>query len=156
MRDKEKIASQLIHIKSNQKVQYTLWKNDDYSHIYIFSIIFDEIDFNNNLVLYPKTDCKDFIKYGKLVRAEINEKNYINQIISRTEDMMGKNSTEGFIDNDLIYFEDVDKENSYLINTLFTHEITDDKIEILSSTYGYENKMIWSSYKIQVHLKSLL
>ena len=56
--------------------------------------------------------------------------------------MMGKNSIEGFIDNDLIYIEDVDKENSYLINTLFTHEITDDKIEILSSTYGYENKKI--------------
>ena len=42
---------------------------------------------------------------------------------------------ECFKENDLIYIEYVNKENSYLLTTLFTDIINDDKIEILSSTY---------------------
>ena len=65
--------------------------------------------------------------------------------------MMRKNSSEWFTDNNLIYIEDFDKENFYLINTLFTNEITDYKIKILSSTYGYKN--VLCSLLIQINLK---
>ena len=142
--DNLKIASQLIHIRSDQKVQCTPWKYDEYSYMCAFAVIFDEIDFNNNLVLYPTTNGKEYIKYGKLVKAEIIETNDINEIISEAKDIMNKKSTEGFTDNDLIYIENVDKENSYLLITLFNQEISDDKIEILSSTYSYENGMVFT------------
>lgn len=137
----QKIASQMIHIRSDQKVQCIPWEYEKDSHMCVFAVIFDELDFKNNLVLYPKSNGKTFTKYGKLVKAEIIEKNDINQIIDEAEDMMNKNSAEGFTDNDLIYIENVNKEDSYLLITLFDHEITDDKIEILSSTYAYESGM---------------
>ena len=141
VRDNEQIASQLIHIRSDQKVQCIPWKDNDYSYMCAFAVVFDEYDFKNNLVLYPKTNGKTFTKYGRLVKAEIVEKNDISQIIAEAEDIIFKKSTEGFTDNDLIYIEDVEKDNAYLLLTLFPNEVTDDKIEILSSTYGYENGM---------------
>ena len=129
VRDNEQIASQLIHIRSDQKVQCIPWKDNDYSYMCAFAVVFDEYDFKNNLVLYPKTNGKTFTKYGRLVKAEIVEKNDISQIIAEAEDIIFKKSTEGFTDNDLIYIEDVEKDNAYLLLTFFPNEVTDDKID---------------------------
>ena len=57
----------------------------------VFAVIFDEMDFNNNLVLYPKSNGKKFIKYGKSVKADIIDRNDIDQIIIEAEDIMMQN-----------------------------------------------------------------
>jgi hypothetical protein len=64
--DNLKIASQLIHIRSDQKVQCIPWKYDDYNYMCVFAVIFDEMDFNNNLVLYPKSNGKKIYKIWKI------------------------------------------------------------------------------------------
>ena len=141
VRNNLQIASQMIHIRSDQKVQCIPWKYDDYNYMCVFAVIFDEMDFNNNLVLYPKSNGKKFIKYGKSVKADIIDRNDIDQIINEADDIMMQTRAEGFIGDDLIYIEGVEKEKSYLLITLFGPETTDDKIEILSSTYSYSNGM---------------
>ena len=144
VRKNEEIATQMIPIRSDQKVQCLPRKYEDYPYMCIFAAIFDEIDFNNNLVIYPKSNGKEFKKYGKLVNAEIIEENNINEIIKAVDDIKDNKREEEFTENGLIYIEGVNKEKSYLFITIFDNVPTDDKIEILSSTYAYFDGMVFT------------
>ena len=136
-RDNEKIASELIHIRADQKVQCLPLVLEKKYYLCLFSVIFDETDLKNNLVLYPRSLYgKRFVKYGKTVEAQEIEKNDVNKILDLTLDTLVEANIKT---DDFIYEENVQKGKAYFL--IIQTEDDNDLIDVLSSTYAYENGM---------------
>ena len=137
--DAYKSASKIIHIRSDQKVQCLPFKNNN-KNICLFAVIFDDINNNNNLVVYPKTrDDSLFTIYGKIVDAEKIEKNKPKEITGLIEEIF---ENEDFREqNNYIYLRTKKKTQSYFFLTIFEKE--EAIMDVLSSTYVYNSNMIF-------------
>ena len=123
----EKAAVELIHIRSDQKVQCD---PGDFKTC-LFAVIFDEGDIRSHLIVHPRAHNEDaqITFMGDLVESNEIERNNITYIIEKMPDMGGKfNSDNG---RNYIYIESIPKDKCLLfivqsdINTI---------IEVLSST----------------------
>ena len=75
-----KYVGEIIHIKSDQKVQCLTFEYDN-KYICLFAVIVDDIDVNNNLVILPRSqDGYEITSFGKLVSAEDIEINNMEEI----------------------------------------------------------------------------
>ena len=132
-----KYSTEIIHIRSDQKVQclpnkyisYYTQKSDPPKYICLFAVIFDDIDIHSNLVVYPRNqDGTPLTIYNNLVNAEeIERNNYYSdyQIHKILSDNDNRNRDK------FIYYNDIDKSKSYLFVTVSE---TNSIVEVLSST----------------------
>ena len=127
-------SANIIHIRSDQKVQC---KPFDYNgnNICVFAVIFDEMDLDNSLVLYPKSEATKMEIYGSEVEAENIERNDIEEIQKIMDNIFTDKKEEFKINDKYIFIEKIEKGKSYF---LIVNE-NDNKhiIEILSSTYKF-------------------
>ena len=134
-----KYISQIIHIRTDQKVQCLTFKYED-TNICLFAAIADDTDINRNLVIYPKSqDDSKVTIYGKLEEAENVELNdqlalaaYLKEVFNKTQYRENKSYA---------YIENVQKSQSYFFITVAESEGT--IIEVLSSTFTFYNNMIF-------------
>jgi len=125
--NKEKAAVELIHIRSDQKVQCD---PGDFKTC-LFAVIFDEGDISSHLIVHPRGQNEDAtIKFmGDLVNSTEIERNNITYIVEKMPEMTGKYNSEN--GRNYIYIEKIPKDQCLLfivesnINTI---------IEVLSST----------------------
>ena len=138
-RENEKIASELIHIRTDQKVQCLPLLLQSQYPLCIFAVVFDETDLQNNLILYPRSqNGKPFEKYGRRVEAEMIETNDVDKILELTIDTY-ENKNKYKKTDDYIYEEEVTKKEAYFL--IISTEDNNGIIDVLSSTYAYENGM---------------
>ena len=130
--DKEThISSEIIHIRSDQKVQCIpfFYKS---KNICVFAVIFDDIDKDNSLVLLPRSQDES-VKleiFGKLSNAEIIETNNVKEIDVLTAYVFdNKNFKE---ESKYVYIDKIPKNASYFF--IVTAEQSNAIIEVLSST----------------------
>ena len=125
--NKEKAAVELIHIRSDQKVQCD---PGDFRTC-LFAVIFDEGDISSHLIVHPRGQNEDAtIKFmGDLVNSTEIERNNITYIVEKMPEMTGKYNSEN--GRNYIYIENIPKDQCLLfivesdINTI---------IEVLTST----------------------
>ena len=126
----------IIYIQNDQKVQCLNFLDKNNKFICYFSVIFSELDNNSNLIIYPRSRRREeLIIYGKLIDADIIEK---NDIITLSENLNEIYQNDNFKqEKKYIYLNNISKEKSYLFITVSEKN---DIIEVLSSTnYYYEN-----------------
>ena len=131
------ISAEIIHIRSDQKVQCLPFEYDPGIYMCLFAVIFDDNDIMNNLIAYPRSqDGKPINIYGDLVKAEYIETNDMVQLIyiltTIFRDEHKKNQK-------YIYIENVQKYESYFL--IVTTDDPSTVIEVLSSTYNIEDGM---------------
>jgi hypothetical protein len=138
-RENEKITSELIHIRTDQKVQCLPLLFLSQYPLCIFAVVFDETDLQNNLILYPRSqNGKPFEKYGRRVEAEMIETNDVDKILELTKDTY-ENKNIYKKTGDYIYEEEVTKKEAYFL--VISTEDNNGIIDVLSSTYAYTNGM---------------
>jgi hypothetical protein len=72
----ETISAEIIHIRSDQKVQCLPFEFDTGIYICLFAVVFDDSDVMNNLIAYPRSqDGYPIEIYGDLVNAASIETN---------------------------------------------------------------------------------
>ena len=134
--DKFKIAAEIIHIRTDQKVQCLPF---DYNttNLCVFAAILDDIDHNHNLLLYPKSDAPNITIRGKLVDAERIERNDIYEIMK----VMGEINTDPSckVDKNYIYIDKIEKGKTYVFMVNENHNM--NIIEILSSTLDFHQDL---------------
>ena len=128
---KTRMALELIHIRSDQKVQCDPIGVEGF-YSCLFAVIFDSSDQNSSLVVYPKTadDYENVAFIGELVDAEPIEKNDIQFIIDNMPNPRDVyNSLNG---TRHIYIEKID-----IKKCLYLMVITNEPkiIEVLTSTF---------------------
>jgi len=123
----ERAAVEIIHIRSDQKVQCD---PGDFRTC-LFAVIFDEGDINSHLIVHPRAHNESAIItfMGDLVKADEIERNNVTYFVERMTELKGKyNSDKG---RNYIYIDKVPRDQCLLfivesnINTI---------IEVLSST----------------------
>ena len=105
----ERIAFEIIHIRSDQKVQCDPGDN----LVCLFAVIFDEGDISSNLIIHPKAhdDGIEVTFMGDLVNSTEIERNNVTYIVENMPKMEGKyNSNE----RNYIYFENIPKDKCFL------------------------------------------
>ena len=131
----------VIHIRSDQKVQcLTTTKKEPDNYLCYFAVIFDEMDFGSNLVIYPRShNGEELTMYGNLFDAEKVEKNEVQYVKQYFDEIYGKSQYKK--DKKYIYINKIPKGKSYLFITVSKQK---DIVEILSSThYLYENMVFY-------------
>ena len=132
------IATEIIHIRSDQKVQCLPYNYND-KYICLFAVIFDDIDENSNLVLYPRNQAGSTINiYQQLVDSEPFERNTVDDIFNLFKDTFEKN--EHKVNEKYVYLEGIVKTKSYFF-ILHAEDNSGSIMEVLSSTYLYTNDM---------------
>ena len=127
--DEYKLASEIIHIRTDQKVQCLPFKYNT-TNICVFATIFDEMDFNHNLVLYPRSGAPDLTIRGKIIDSEKIERNDVNEIMK----VMGEINTENdcLVQKKYVYLDKIEKGKTYVF--IVNIGKNENIIEILSST----------------------
>ena len=124
--ENEKIAFELIHIRSDQKVQCDPGSNN----VCLFAVIFDEGDISSNLIVHPKAhdDGVEVTFMGDLVNSTEIERNNITYIVENMPKMEGKYHSN---ERNYIYYENIPKGKCLLfLVQVDRHSI----IDVLSST----------------------
>ena len=130
-------ASEIIHIRSDQKVQCLPFEYEN-SNICLFAVIVDDIDIKSNMIIFPKSkDGSQLTIYGNLVNAEVIGSNNITEISNLMKEIFNKK--EYRIYKNYIYIERIVKSESFLFMTSINNK--KDIIEVLSSTFIYRNDM---------------
>ena len=126
----------IIHIRNDQKVQCSpIEKQGEY--ICYFAVIFDELDINSNLIIYPRSQSGEKIDvYGNFFDSEKVEQNDIQTIITYFKQIKGNLNYK--MNKKYIYHRDIQEKTSYLLMTISKSR---DDIEVLSSTYYFYNEM---------------
>ena len=128
---------QMIHIRTDQKVQCLPFKYKD-NNICLFAAIVDDSDLKRNLAIYPKSqDDSKVTIYGKLVKAEEVEMNNVVALMKYLEQIF--NNAEYKEHKNYVYIEDMKKNESYFF--IATAEHDEVIIEVLSSTFTFYNNM---------------
>ena len=134
-----RLAFELIHIRSDQKIQCDPIQTEG---IYscIFAVIFDGSDANSSLVVYPRAQSPNvnIHFFGAMVDAEEIEKNNLTYISQYTmEPSEEYSSADG---KKYIYTEKIDLSKCFLL-------VVDSEkytiIEVMSSTYTYYEGQIF-------------
>ena len=107
--EKQKIAFELIHIRSDQKVQCDPGDN----LVCLFAVIFDEGDISSNLIVHPKAhdDGVEVTFMGDLVNSTEIERNNVTYIVENLPKMEGKYHSN---ERNYIYFENIPKDKCLL------------------------------------------
>ena len=125
---------EIIHIRSDQKVQCKPIKDNEGRYICLFAVIFDEGDIGKSLVVYPRAQIEglqvNFI--GSLVDAEQIERNDLAQIVEYMKNPDDQFSSRG--GKKYIYYGDIERDQSLLFSVEVEQE---SNIEVLSSIYSY-------------------
>ena len=133
------IALEIIHIRSDQKVQCLPFELEDNEFLCMFAVIVDDIDVKRNLVVYPRSTIGSPLEiYGQLTDAESIEINDVWDIL----ELMGKTYNDAYkYHGRYIYVENIKKNESYF----FIVKTKDSNIiEVMSSSQVYyENVTIY-------------
>ena len=123
----------LIHVRSDQKVQCSPFKSDDLFVCY-FAVIFDGSDTNSSLVVYPKAhnESAKITFIGSMVEAEQIERNNVTYILDYMNEM--KADFHSFDGKKYLYKERINK-SECLLFLIGSESYT--IMEVLSSTYTY-------------------
>jgi len=133
----EIISAEIIHIRSDQKVQCIPFEFDTGIYICLFAVIFDDSDVMSSLVAYPRSQEGYPIEiYGDFVKAENIEKNDRWTIYSSVISVFNADNKK---EQKYIYVDNINKDESYLI--IVKTDDPETVIEVLSSTYNIGNKM---------------
>ena len=128
----------IIHIRSDQKVQcfsYNKIRND---YVCYFAVIFDEMDIGSNLVIYLKSQGGEVpTVYGNMFDKGEIEKNNVDSIKNYFNSIYNKNNYK--INQKYIYINGIPRDKSYLFMALLKQR---DTIEVFSSTYYIYEDMI--------------
>ena len=133
------IAANIIHIRSDQKVQCIT--SEKYSatgnYICLFAVIFDEFDIAGNMIVYPRSvDGTPLEIYGGFQDAELIEKNSFEDIYKILADI----STEkNKINKKYIYFDFIPENSTYVF--FVSSKSSESLVEVLSSTYIVHENM---------------
>ena len=136
----QKMTAEIIHVRSDQKVQCSpfIWNKN--TSICVFAIVFDDMDINSSLVVYPRITNGEISKrYGEMVPAEKVETNQIIDVISRFIETMEKNSTE--LNREFEYVKQINKDKSYLLIVQVENSQENTIVDVLTSTYKYGDGM---------------
>ncbi len=134
-----KVGAEIIHIRSDQKVQClpALMENNNY--VCIFAVVFDDMDLERDMLIYPRTQNGNPITiYGSFFDSEPIERNQITSISEMMSQIYLKDEYK--IDSRYIFRENINKTQSFLFVTV-AKEIYGDIVEVLSSTYSYQNDL---------------
>jgi hypothetical protein len=132
-----KVGAEIIHIRSDQKVQ-CLPSLIDGKYVCIFAVVFDDMDLERDMLVYPRSQNGNPITiYGNFFASEPIERNQIITISGMMDQIFLKD--EYRIDSRYIFREKIDKTKSFLFVTV--SDSHGDIIEVLSSTYSYENDL---------------
>ena len=128
----------IIHIRSDQKVQ-CLQEDKDYKGSCIFAVIFDDMDFARNMIVYPRSKEGYLFKiFGKFVDSESIERNDVPLI--KNEINLIYNKSEYEETGIYVYKEGIEKDQVYLFMVVEEDNVG-DIIEVYSSTYSYKDDM---------------
>ena len=122
----EKAAFEIIHIRSDQKVQCDPGDNK----VCLFAVIFDEGDISSNLIVHPKAhdDGVEVSFMGDLVNSTEIERNNVTYIVENMPKMEGKYHSN---ERNYIYYENIPKGKCLL----FLVEVSRRSIiDVLTST----------------------
>ena len=127
---------ELIHIRSDQKVQCEPFELEDGIYSCIFAVIFDDGDVGNNLIVYPKAQKEEInIEFkGALLDArpiEANDMEFIKEKLRNLEEDYTSYNGEKFI-----YVENIIKQKCLFLEIL-TEELV--IIEVYTSTFSFSN-----------------
>ena len=132
-----KVGAEIIHIRSDQKVQ-CLPSLIDGKYVCIFAVVFDDMDLERDMLVYPRSQNGNPITiYGNFFASEPIERNIIITISGMMDQIFLKDEYK--IDSRYIFREKIDKTKSFLFVTV--SDSHGDIIEVLSSTYSYENDL---------------
>jgi hypothetical protein len=144
----EKEAYEIIHIRSDQKVQC----DPGSSMICLFAVIFEEGDLFNDLLVFPRAhnENAEITFYGDLVDSRQIEKNNVSYITRKIPNMQGKYHSGD--NRKYIYIDKIPRNKSFLF-CVSTDIPT--IIEVLSSTskdyYTVPNPSTPQIFKIQTN-----
>ena len=121
----EKLAVELIHIRSDQKVQC----DPGEAGLCLFAVIFDEGDIGNHLIVHPRAqnDNSDIMFWGDLYDSYEIERNNITYIANMDEKKGQYNSLK----RNYIYIKNIPKDKCLVF---LVHVSPYSIIEVLSST----------------------
>ena len=133
----EVISAEIIHIRSDQKVQCLPFEYDTGIYICLFAVIFDDTDVMNDLIAYPRSqDGYPIDIYGNFVNAKLIETNDMINLIFYVSEIFRDDYR---IPEKYIYRENINKDESFLF--IVQTEDPDTIIEVLSSTYNIRDGM---------------
>lgn len=91
----QKMTAEVIHIRSDQKVQCSPFLWDGNTSLCIFAVVFDDMDVGSNLVVYPRiTNGMISKRYGSMVPAEEVETNRVIGVIKKSIEIMEDDTSE--------------------------------------------------------------
>ena len=129
------LASQIIHIRSDQKVQCLPFEFKDNQYVCMFAVIIDDIDATRNLIVYPRNQDGSTLEiYGNLTDAELverNEQGYILALMMEIYREERYKNTERYV-----YLENMSRENSYFF-MLHATDNSESVMEVMTSTQVY-------------------
>ena len=131
--DQNPLAVELIHVRSDQKIQCDPIQVEDI-YTCLFAVIFDGSDANSSLVVYPKAQSPNVnVKfYGAMVDGEEIERNNIPYITQNIPEPDGEYSSKD--GKKYVYAEKIDLSKCLLL-VVAVEKYT--IIEVMSSTYTY-------------------
>lgn len=137
----EQVSAEVIHIRSDQKVQCSPFFIEKNTSLCIFAVIFDDMDIKSNLVVYPRiTNGKISRKYGRMIDAELVETNNMVEVIRETFQTYEQTTYQ--IMGDFHYEVNINKAKSFLLLVAVENAEANTIVDVLTSTYQYENNMI--------------
>ena len=121
----EKVGVELIHIRSDQKVQCDPGEGG----LCLFAVIFDDSDIGSHLIVYPKAqnEYADVVFWGDLYNSSEIEKNNVTYIANMDEKKGQYNSSQ----RNYIYIKNIPKDKC-LVFLVYVSPYS--IIEVLSST----------------------
>ena len=130
----ERNVIEIIHIRSDQKVQCKPKKDKDGKIMCLFAVIFDEGDIDKSLVVYPRAQMENLqVSFtGSLVDAQEIERNDLARIVEYMKNPDDQFSSKG--GKKYLYYGGIEKGQSLLFSVEVEQETI---IEVLSSIYTY-------------------
>ena len=130
-----KTAAEIIHIRSNQKVQCLPFEFINNTLVCMFAVIIDDVDKLGNLIVYPKNQEGSKINiYGKLADAEFIERNNKTEIYKYMFTVYGEEECK--VEGRYAYIENLSRNFSYFF-MISAEDNSGSVMEVLSSTQVY-------------------
>ena len=127
---------EIIHIRSDQKVQCEPFEYENEQYACIFAVIFDDGDVGNNLIAYPKSQKEEIkIKFkGAILDAqpiEANDMEFIKEKLRNLEEDYSSDNGEKYI-----YVENINKQKCLFLEVISEELVI---IEVYTSTHFFSN-----------------
>ena len=127
-----KTAAEIIHIRSDQKVQCLPFVFTNNSYVCMFAVIIDDVDATRNLVVYPRNQHGSKMNiYGTLAPAEFIERNDKGEIYNLMYNVYGNQSCK--VEERYVFIEDLSRNYSYFF-MISAEDNSESIMEVMSST----------------------